>query len=153
MMRFLTVIVFAAMCRGPLTFATEMPATSPVPVDYFFELGCESCGVIKRDVLPELEQRYSGYYELHEWDIGVKSNYLKLVEFQERLGVKDNEPVSMVVDNGVLLAGLARIKKDLFPALESAVARRITNASPVSEGAGQGVRPGDLTVSDGVVAG
>lgn len=153
MMRFLPLIIIAALLQVPAALAADHSAPSPVPVDYFFELGCESCGVIKRDVLPELEQRYSGYYELHEWDVGIKSNYLKLVEFQERLGVKDNEPVSMVVDNGVLLAGLARIKKDVIPELESAIARRITDPSLTSEGPGSGAAVVPAAGSAGVPAG
>jgi len=103
-----------------------------VPVDYFFEAGCESCATVRRDVLPELERRYAGYYVLREWEIGEKTNYLRLVAYQDRLKAHENEPVSMVVDDREFLAGLARIRKDLFSAVEAGVARR---AAGVSQGA------------------
>lgn len=106
---------------------------TPVPVDYFFEAGCESCATIRRDVLPELERRYAGYYVFREWEIGEKTNYLRLVAYQDRLKAHENEPVSMVVDEREFLAGLARIRKDLFAAVEAGVARRAV--------AGQGVIP------------
>ncbi len=110
---------------------------TPVPVDFFFEAGCESCATIRRDVLPELELRYAGYYVLREWEIGEKTNYLRLVAYQDRLKAHDNEPVSMVVDEREFLAGLTRIRKDLFAAVEAGVARRAT--------ASQGVIPNGVT--------
>lgn len=98
---------------------------SPVRIDYYFEEGCESCHKVRGEVLPELERRYSGSYVLHERDVNIKSNYLALVACQEALGVKDNEPVSMVVDGRDWLAGFARIRDGLCPALERALARQL----------------------------
>ena len=105
---------------------------APVSVELFFETGCESCAVLKKDVFPELERRYGDVYSLFEYDIGVTSNYLKLVAYQETLGVSNNAPVSVVVEGRILLAGLKAIRKDLFPSIESAVARRMTEGDAVA---------------------
>lgn len=97
---------------------------TPVPVDFFFESGCRSCVEIRREVLPELARRCAGQYQLREWDIGETTHYLKLVAFQDRFKVQDNEPVSMVVDERIYLSGVEGIRSGLVLAVESAVVRR-----------------------------
>jgi hypothetical protein len=113
----------------------ETRDVSPVTVDFFYEPGCDSCLKVRSGVLPELERRYSGLYELRERDIGIKSNYLVLVAYQDALGVKDNEPVSMVVDGREFLAGLSGIQTRLYAALDRAVVRSFQPDQPVPAGA------------------
>jgi hypothetical protein len=108
----------------------ETRGANPVAVDFFFEPGCDSCLQVRREVLPELERRYSGVYELQERDIGIKSNYLVLVAYQDALGVKDNEPVSMVVDGREFLAGFSCIQSRLYVALDRAVVRQLQQDAP-----------------------
>ena len=107
-------------------FLAPEPGGAGVLLEFFFETGCESCAEVRRTVLPELEQRYEGYYELRERDIGLKSNYLALVHYQEKADVQDNEPVCMVVDGLTYLAGVVRIKAGLFPAMDQALARQLS---------------------------
>jgi len=125
----ISIILLASVIRGMGNDAGN-PVSPPVRVDFFFEQGCESCAEIKRDIVPELDRRYAGAYELHPWDINIQSNYLRLVVFQDRLGVTANEPVSMVVDGRVFLAGLAKIKTDVFGEMEAALARRMREELP-----------------------
>ncbi|MEI8139390.1 MAG: hypothetical protein WCI03_05925 [bacterium] len=105
-------------------------ASARVVIEFFFEVGCDSCAEVRGTVLPELEQRFSGYFDLRERDIGIQSNYLALVHYQEAAHVKDNEPVCMVVDGRDYLPGVDRIKKQFFPALDQALIRYQTGASP-----------------------
>lgn len=116
--------LLVAILMALVTGIPETRGMTPVPLDFFFEEGCESCQKVRSGVFPELEQRYSGYYVLRERDIGIKSNYIALVAYQDALGVKGNEPVSMVVDGRELLAGFPRIRDDLFPAIDRAVERQ-----------------------------
>jgi len=97
-----------------------------VVLEFFFEEGCDSCAEVRQTVLPDLEQRYSGYYELRECDIGIQSNYLALVHYQEVARIKDNAPVSMVVNGRDYLPGVACIKKRLFPAMDEALRRHLS---------------------------
>jgi len=108
----------------------ETRGASPVTIDFFFEPGCDSCLQVRREVIPELERRYSGVYELQERDIGIKSNYLVLVAYQDALGVKENEPVSMVVDGREFLAGFPCIQARVFAALDRAVVRSLQQDQP-----------------------
>lgn len=110
-----------------------------IRVDFFYELGCDECAQIRRDVLPGLERDYAGYVSLYEWDIGITSNYLHLVAFQDRLAVKDNAPVSLVVDGQEYLSGVAGITTNLFPAVERALARHDSGQrAPVAPDGGRG---------------
>lgn len=124
-----------------LLFLTSLPAwgaheasevaPQKVVMEFFFETGCDSCAEVRRTVFPELEQRYSGYYDLHERDIGIQSNFIALVHYQEVAGGKDNEPVSLVVDGHDYLPGVARIKAQLFPAIEQALRRQFSHTHPL----------------------
>jgi hypothetical protein len=101
------------------------PVPHPVTIEFFFETGCSECERVKREILPELEQRYAGYYHLDLFDVGDETNYLRLVTHQTRLGLRDNAPVYMLVDERALLPGVDRIRADLFAALDAAIVRRL----------------------------
>lgn len=107
-------------------FGLNAAPQDKVRLEFFFEEGCASCLEVRQAVFPELELRYGGYYDLMERDIGVQSNYLALIHYQEATRIKDNEPVSMVVDGREYLAGVALIRVQLFPALDNALARRLS---------------------------
>jgi len=102
---------------------------APVVLEFFVEVGCDSCAEVRKTVLPDLERTYSGYYELRERDIGIQSNYLALVHYQESFKQKDNEPVCIVVNGREYLAGVGNIKARLFPAIEHALAARLKGPS------------------------
>jgi len=133
----------------PAWGAREAAEVAPqkVVLEFFFEEGCDSCAEVRRTVWPELEQRYSGYYEIRERDIGIQSNFLELVHYQEVARIKDNEPVSMVVDGRDYLPGAVRIKAQLFSAIDQSLIRRlkggtvelIATSVPQVEAAGLGV--------------
>lgn len=110
-------------------------AFDPVPVEVFSEAGCPECELLRQEVLPEIERRYAGYCRLDLLDIGVETNYLRLVEYRRRLGAGGgNEAVTLVVDGVVMLPGLDRIRRDVFAALDAALGRRLAGAEryPVS---------------------
>jgi cytochrome c biogenesis protein CcdA len=104
-----------------------------VPVEFFHETGCNECEIIQDEILPVLEQRYAGYYALAQYDIGVMTNYLRLVAWQQALGITNNEPVCMVVGGADMLSGVEGIRQGLFPAIDRAVVGRLQ--------AGEGVVP------------
>ncbi len=110
--------------------AVPEPAVGQAVIEFFFEEGCESCSEVRHTVFPDLERRYAGYYRLIERDIGIQSNYLALVHYQDAAHVKDNEPVSVVVNGCNYLPGVTRIKAGLFPALDEALARHGPHVQP-----------------------
>ncbi len=100
-------------------FADKIQA---VHVELFFETGCLECEIVKREVLPDLAKRASVSYKIELCDIGITSNYLRLVSYQEALGVTEDELVSAVVGANRFLNGLAEIRTGLVAAVAAAEA-------------------------------
>ena len=81
------------------------PVAPRVVIEYFFEPGCEECERGNTEILPELERRYAGYFVLTSLDVGVETNYIRLIAYQEGAGAKANAHVSMVLDGSRVLNG------------------------------------------------
>ena len=127
-MRKLLAGLVVLVCLGAqATGHAQTSATTAVTVDYFFEPGCNDCVNMQEAVLPALERQYAGSYVLRPFDVGVLTNYLKLVAAQERAGVADNAHVTLLLDDRRLLSGLAQIRTNLFPAMEACLRDRAVN--------------------------
>lgn len=116
-------------------------AARTVTLDYFFQQGCEECARVNALVLPMLAERFPGEYELRRHDLNEEANYLKLIEYQERLNVASDDAVCMIVDGSRYLGGFAAIDRGLPEAMERA--RRLPAGSRLSGGcaAGSGTAP------------
>ncbi len=119
----------AAPGRGPITANDDMgaaiPALDPVVIAYFYQPGCRECLIVSNEVLPELEARCEGFYQLRYFDTGVKSNYLLLAAYQVQLDVKGDEAVCMIVNGRIALNGLKAIKTRLITTIEECVQQQL----------------------------
>ena len=104
--------------------AQDLP---PVVVDYFFEAGCPDCQKVKNQVLPELNQRYEGFFVINRHDVGDKDVIRKLFAYQDALEITKNEPVCMVVDYNYVFNGFPAIKKGLLQKIDECVAERMVD--------------------------
>jgi cytochrome c biogenesis protein CcdA len=147
------------LCAPLLHAQSDIP---PVVIDYFYEPGCPECLRIKREVLPDLLERYQGFYQLNRHDMGLVSNVVKLVAYQESLGVTKNSPVSMFVDHSRALCGIEAIRSGLFPFLDESIEARMMPdwepRKPIEWDASRGVdrarqRAGRFTVPAVIAAG
>ncbi|MFC1497398.1 cytochrome c biogenesis CcdA family protein [Verrucomicrobiota bacterium] len=98
---------------------------SPVIIDYFFEPGCPDCLRVKNQIMPELNERFEGFYKLNRYDVGIESNVFTLVAYQKKLDITKNEPVCMIVDYKYVFNGFAKIKKGLFNRIDECAAQRM----------------------------
>ena len=114
--------VLAAAAASVCAMEAEPP---PVVVDFFFEPGCVECEIVKREILPELESRFEGFYRLASHDVGVVSNVALLMAYQRELGAAGNPPVTMVVDYRDTFAGVAAIRTGVVEAVERGIAERL----------------------------
>jgi cytochrome c biogenesis protein CcdA len=101
------------------------PTPPPVVIDYFYEPGCPACLRIEREIIPELQRRYEGFYELNHHDMRSISNVVRLIRYHEALGVADNSPVSMFVDYAQPLFGLDAIRDGLLACVDACIADRL----------------------------
>lgn len=100
--------------------ATNQPGaiTPTAHIEFFFEGGCDNCGRVENEILPELQDLHGGFYTLAKYDIGIMTNYLRLAGYQERLGCNRDEDVSMVVNGRIMLNGLSEIRSGLFATID-----------------------------------
>lgn len=97
----------------------------PVVIDYFYEAGCPDCNRVRKEILPKLNERFEGYYVVNRHDIGIKTNVFWLMAYEDKLSIKDNRPVCMVVDYQYVFNGFAAIKKGLLSQMDTCVTARL----------------------------
>ncbi len=130
-MRMAKLILIPLLALPGWSLSAPAAANLPAPaaqIEFFFEGGCENCGRVEREILPELAGLYGGCYTLEKFDIGMMTNYLRLAGYQERLGCQADEDVSMVVNGRIMLNGFSAIRDDLFAALDQALAGDLSPA-------------------------
>ena len=115
----LAVLVFVG-----LTACAHADMAEQVRLDLFFSPGCTECDRVKREVLPELEAQFEGFYELVDHDMTQPETIPLLVAYQERCGNRDNGRVSIVVDHTVFLSGHEAIAAGLLDRVNAALVAR-----------------------------
>lgn len=118
------VILLTGILACNVSFAQDAE-TPPVIIDYFYEPGCPDCLKVKNQIMPELEMRFEGFYQLNKHDMGQKTNVIKLAAYQEKLGNFENKPVSMIVDYQHVFNGFSAIEKSLYDRIDECVAERM----------------------------
>jgi len=120
-------IVYTLSLLFPLSVVTYAQnfTIPPVVIDYFYEPGCPECGQVSDEILPELQAQYEGFYILNRHDVGILTNTIKLIAYQEHFNVTKNSSVSMFVDYTLPLGGIKTIKEKLLPSLDELVAERL----------------------------
>jgi len=105
--------------------AARPPDVPPVVIDYFYEAGCPDCDRVRDQVMPELRARYEGFYALNRFDVGIKTNVLRLIAYQENLDIRESRPVCIVVDYRHVFNGFDAIKTGFLGRVEERVAARM----------------------------
>lgn len=95
-----------------------------VRLDLFFSPGCTECERVKREVFPELESKFEGFYELVSHDMTQSETIPLLVSYQKRCDNNENGRVSLVVDHSVFLSGYETISTGLFDRVNEALVAR-----------------------------
>lgn len=100
-----------------LLAAIPLLGVGPVDIEFFYQPGCAECEDVKAFVLPRLKSEYGGRYVLSQYDTGVRENFIRLAEYQERLAPDRNDSVCMVLAGNIYLGGYKNIENNLFPEL------------------------------------
>lgn len=101
-------------------------AIPPVIIDYFYEPGCPECGRVSCEVMPDLHARYEGFYQMRQHDTGVVSNVVRLIAYQNAVGVTRNSSVSMFFDYTNSLCGIDAIRSGLPALMDRLIEQRMT---------------------------
>lgn len=97
-----------------------------VRLDLFHSPGCPECERIKREVFPEFEARFEGFYEIVWHDMTQTATIPLLVAYQQRCHNTENGKVSIVVDRTDFLSGYATVATGLADRVNEALIRRQT---------------------------
>jgi len=123
LLRFLCYLsLFLAVCGAYGQSATNDAWV--VPLDIFHSPGCEECERIKREVFPEFEARFEGFYSIVWHDMTKTETIPLLVAYQQRCGNTENGKVSIIVDHADFLSGYAAAATGLADRVNEALIRR-----------------------------
>jgi cytochrome c biogenesis protein CcdA len=114
-------ILILVACAGP---AFAEATLERVSLDYFFSPGCPECERFKRTVIPELESRFEGFYDLSPHDMNKAETIPLLLAYQRRCGNTRNGRISLIVDHTDFLSGYATISTGMCDRINEAFTRR-----------------------------
>ena len=105
-----------------LTDADNSPADGkPLRVIVFYAIGCRSCMVVERDVLPGIEAKYGEKIIIEKYDIGISRNYGQMTRLEKLYGAEGGYVPEVIVSRYVLM-GEKEIKAGLDKVIEKALA-------------------------------
>lgn len=93
-----------------------------VTIDFFYTSGCSDCRQVDEEILPELRERFEGFYDLNHYNLINYSNILVMIAYQNALNITEDESVCMVVDYKHVFNGLLEIKEGLFKCVNDCIA-------------------------------
>ncbi len=112
----------------------DTPEYGPkVLIEFFFAGGCGECRKVENLVIPHLEEELRGSFVIHRIDFGIVENVPALVAYQERFGITEDEPVTMVVNRKVFLNGYGEIEEGLLRAVSENIGAAPDEASMEDE--------------------
>ena len=112
------------LCALLLLAAGWATGQEAVRLDLFTTPGCPSCERFERGILPQLESRYSGFYELIRHDLNQPDAFALLAAYARKEGVPPPTGISLVIDRSTLLSGSETVSTGLFAAIDMALSRR-----------------------------
>lgn len=113
-----------ACCLSGFALGAAGNMAEQVRLDLFFTPGCTECEQVKREVFPELESQFEGFYELVSHDMTVSETIPLLIAYQKRCRNTENGRVSLVVDHTEFLSGYEAISTGLLARVNAALVRR-----------------------------
>ncbi|MBN1865352.1 MAG: hypothetical protein JW808_10660 [Victivallales bacterium] len=116
-------------------FAGRTADASEVLIEFFFSGGCIECRRVENLVIPHLEEEHGGSFVIHRIDLGMVENVPTLVAYQEKFGITEDKPVSMVVNRKVFLNGYGEIEEGLLRAVAENIGAAPDGASMEDEAA------------------
>lgn len=100
-----------------------------VQIDFFYEPGCTVCERIEALILPELERRFAGAYELRARDIGMEAHFISLLELEHQTGYAGSERAYLAVHQQKMF-GADLSAEDFFASVQSALEQDAVQNGP-----------------------
>ena len=98
----------------------RMIAGKPLRVIVFYAIGCRSCMIVDRDILPGIERKYGDKIVVEKYDIGISRNYGQMVRLEKLYGAEGGYVPEIIVSRHVLM-GEEKIRTGLDKTIEKAL--------------------------------
>lgn len=86
---------------GLILLAAAARCAVPLPVDFFYEPGCHDCERIEAEVLPAIEEHFADACVIRRFDIGIETNFIRLLELEHAVGHAGPDRAYLVVNRQV----------------------------------------------------
>jgi hypothetical protein len=101
--------------------AVTEKAPSVVVIEYFHQAGCRDCRMINTFIIPKIEENFKGGFRIEKYDTTVMDNFLRFAYRRDKLDIKGNETVCMIVNGRHAFNGYKNIEAGLVRQIESSL--------------------------------
>ena len=109
----------------PLIKKEEKAVTEIVPsiavIEYFHQAGCGDCRMIDTFIIPKIEETFKNGFRIEKYDTAVMDNFLRFAYRRDKLDIKGNETVCMIVNGKHAFNGYKNIEAGLVMQIESSL--------------------------------
>jgi hypothetical protein len=67
-------------------------------IEYFHQAGCSDCRMIDTFIIPKIEENFKGKFRIEKYDTAVMDNFLRFAYRRDKLDIKGNETICMIVN-------------------------------------------------------
>ena len=101
-------------------------AGKPLRVIVFYAVGCRSCMIVDRDILPHIERKYADKIVIEKYDISIPRNYSQMVRLEKLYGAEGGYVPEIMVSRYVLM-GEEKIRTGLGKTIEKALSEPVSS--------------------------
>jgi len=92
-----------------------------VVIEYFHQAGCGDCRMIDTFIILKMEENFKGRFKIEKYDTAIMDNFLRFAYRRDKLDIKGNETVCMIVNGKHAFNGYKNIETGLLKQIESSL--------------------------------
>ena len=90
-------------------------------VEYFHQAGCGDCRMVDTFIIPRIEEKFKGRFKIEKFDTAIMDNFLRFAYRRDRLDIRGNETVCMIVNGKHAFNGYRSMESGLLGQIESSL--------------------------------
>ena len=90
-------------------------------IEYFHQAGCSDCRMIDTFIIPKIEENFKGRIRIEKYDTAAMDDFLRFAYRRDRLDIRGNETLCMIVNGKHAFSGYKSIEAGLLKQLESSL--------------------------------
>jgi len=114
----LLILCFACLLSSGFAVAQSEVERPPCWIDYYFAPGCEQCRYIENNILSQIQEMFGGRIKMRRHNLYDSAEYAEARNILNRLALKGEDNVFVVVDGEIYVGGSKNICRDLVAVVE-----------------------------------